>query len=195
MSIDKPWMKEYDKLLNEMKALWGDHSKEVNNPDDKSFSISSYYVYPILNTNIDGFDVQVTVSKNILPGAGAIQSSDNIEYLSILLITPCTLKAAIRHESFTDRFKKKLALEFEAQTGNEKFDKDYFLITRPKEDIQLLKSNQVQNEIRGLEPFSGLVFTKGGINSTHLIEDKSILNIQNIKRIIMQLIVLANLVK
>ncbi|MEE9553173.1 MAG: hypothetical protein V3W18_02655, partial [candidate division Zixibacteria bacterium] len=136
----------------------------------------------------------VTISEFALPGISVMEAADNVEYISILLITPCTFSAAIRHEIFMDRFKKKIGLEFEAQTGDESFDKKYFIISKPKEDISHLKSRQVQEKIINLEPFSGLHFSKGGINLAHVINNSGRLNIRSIEPIIKHLIDLAKFV-
>ena len=196
MLSEKPWRNEFDKLLKDMKALWGG---EITSFDDKDVpaekALSGLYVYPSYKTNVDGFPLNITISEFPLPGGGIIAAADNVEYISILLIAPCTLKAAIRHEHLMDRFKKKLGLEYEAQTGNENFDKKYFLITALKEDAGILKSSQVQQRIMKLEPFDGLHFSKGGINFTRFISDKDTLKIRNIENMVKRLIILANLVQ
>lgn len=196
MLSEKPWRKEFDNLLKKMKALWGGQITSFDDPDVSSDKkLSSLYVYPIYKATVDGFPVHVTISEFPLPGGGLIAAADNVEYISILLIAPCAFEAAIRHEHLMDRFKKKLGLEYEVQTGNEKFDKKYFLITQLEKDVSILKSNQVQQHIMDLEPFDGLHFSKGGINSTHVINDKKMLKVQNIETIVKKLIALANLVQ
>jgi hypothetical protein len=195
MLSEKPWRKEFDRLLQKMTALWGGQITSFDDPDVPSEkTLSSVFVYPIYKTTVDGFAVHVTVSEFPLPGAGLMNAMDNVEFLSILLIAPCTFTAAIRHEHLMDRFKKKLGLENEVQTGNEKFDKKYFLITKLKEDVSKMKLDQFQQKTMDLEPFDGLHFSKGGINSTHVINDTKVLKIQNIETNVKKLIALANLV-
>ncbi|UCE66257.1 MAG: hypothetical protein JSU85_15665 [Candidatus Zixiibacteriota bacterium] len=196
MLSEKPWRKEFDDLLEKMKAFWGGQITSFDDTDiPAEKTLSSLYVYPIYKATVDGFPLQVTISEFPLPGGGLITAADNVEFLSILLIAPCAFKAAIRHEHLMDRIKKKLGLEYEAQTGNEKFDEKYFLITALKEDVSILKSDQVQQHIMDLEPFDGLHFSKGGINFTHSIFDKNMLKVQNVEVIAKRLVTLANLVQ
>jgi hypothetical protein len=194
MLSEKPWRKEFDRLLEEMKARWGGKITNVNDPKDRSLGAvsSSIYVYPTYQTTVDDSVLHVTISEFAFPGNRLIEAADNVEYLSIHLMTPCAFKAAIRHERFMDRFRKKIGLEYEVQTGNEEFDRDYFLITHPKEDINHLKSLQAQEGIMGLEPFSGLSFGSGGINLTRVLHDDSHLNVQSIETTIKKLIALAS---
>jgi hypothetical protein len=187
MLSDKPWRKEFDRLLEVMKARWGGRIDKMHDPDHGGLSLTDLYVYPIYKTAVDNFNLHITISEFPLPGINVMAAADNVEFISILMTAPCTFNAAIRHESFMDRFKKKLGLEYEAQTGNEKFDKKYFLITPPKEDLGSLKSIQVQQRIMDLEPFDGVYLGKGGISFSNMITDAKELEIQNIERTIEKL--------
>jgi hypothetical protein len=196
MLSEKPWKKEFDELLEKMKALWDGQITSFDDPDVSSEkSLSSVYIYPIYKTTVDNFAVHVTISEFPLPGGGVMAAADNVEFLSIHLIAPCTFTAAIRHEHLMDRFKKKLGLENEVQTGNEKFDKKYFLITALNEDVSKLKLDQVQQKIMDIEPFDGLHFSKGGINLTQMINDRNILKVQNVETIVKRMIALTDLVQ
>lgn len=195
MLSERPWEKEFDKLLRDMKAVWGGQITEIDNPGFRGSGLTEMYVYPIYDTTVDDFKVRLTISELPLPGMGLIEGADNVEYLSIQLSVTCAIEAAVRHEYFLDRLKKKLALDYEVQTGNRRFDRDYFLITRPKEDISLLKSTQVQEKIVDLEPFDGLLFGIGGINSTYEIAGKNPLNVGYVEQKIKKLIALGKLVQ
>lgn len=196
MLRERLWRKEFDKLLKEMKALWNGQIDNVADPNDRSTAslYSDTYVYPTYKSTIYDHSVYVTISEFALPGGSLMGAADNVEYLSIFLYARCIFSAAIRHEMFIDRIKKKIGLEFEAQTGYEKFDRKYFIISKLKEDISRLKSMDVQQKITNLEPFSGLHFSKGGINSTHVIDNSDPLNVRNVEFIVKKLIDLAKLV-
>jgi len=126
MLSEKPWRKEFDKLIQDMTAHWGGQITNFEKPEDRDLDLTSLYVYPIYKAKIDNYAVHVTISEFPLPGGGIISAADNVEYISVFLVVPCSFTAAIRHEHLIDRFKKKLGLENEVQTGNEEFDKKYF---------------------------------------------------------------------
>lgn len=210
MSYEKPWSKEFDSLLEKMTARWGG---EIDGPEDlakddrrkrgdtnTSFAqaeaghaagpIDLYY-YPRYTAVIDNHTISMTVWEYPFPGTRMMEGEDNIEYLLIVLHMSCNHRIAVRHEHFMDRFKKKVGLEYELQTGDGKFDRDYFLITRPKENIEFLKLPVVQKTIRDMEPFAGISFGMYGISFSRELCDEKQFDIAEIKSIVHRLIGLA----
>ncbi len=187
MSLEKPWKKEFNELLNEMQARWGGEVSEAEEVGAEIFTYPSFYA------TINEFPVMISISEVGFPVGQSMDACDNIEYLMVYLKTPCEFKVAIRHETFVDRLKKKIGFEFEFQTSNDEFDKDYFIVTQDFEQTDRIKTVEFQNGIKDLEPFSGVMAYKTGIKLTSQINDGSDLLLYKVEEIINRLISLSKI--
>jgi hypothetical protein len=61
MLSEKPWKKEFDGLLEKMKALWDGQITSFDDPDVSSEkSLSSVYIYPIYKTTVACNNIRVS---------------------------------------------------------------------------------------------------------------------------------------
>ena len=201
MFSEKPWNKEFRRLINDINNRWGCTYTDPHKPsqrinfDDKDFArIDDKFFYRIFSFKINEHEFFVTISEFALPGYDLIDSADNSEYLSLTLGAHCGLRMALRHEHFMDRFKKKIGLENEIQVGDPGFDREYFIISRPNIDAAPIRTGAFRTAIRAFEPFSGIFISPGSVTVAQALGDENTLCLKHIEEVTAKLVTLAKLV-
>ncbi len=197
MSIERPWQKPFDELLEELKARLGG---EIKMPRDYGGANGrnpppDIYNYPMFSTEVEGYKLIVEISEFPVTGASYLESGDNVEYLSLHVNTPIDCDLLIRHEGLIDRFKKRIGVTKEFQTGNEEFDRTYFLYVNPDHDASWLRDSTFRKAIEALEPFDAMRFAPYGIYLSQGIHDKQQLSFSAVEQHAVKLIDLARMLK
>ncbi len=192
MTIEKPWQKFVVALLETMKIHWGGTVSSL----DKT-SIEEIFVYPEFDCELQGYEVNVTVSEfpKLVKTADAWGAGiDNVEYLRITLRLPHIYDMEITHEDFYKRIGKFLRLEREFQTGNKEFDKKFFVRLKSDRDKELILNHRIQELAQKVEPFTILQIEEKKIHWSQTVEKKEQLTFVKIEPIVLHLVELANVI-
>jgi hypothetical protein len=195
MSIEKPWEKEFDDLLQKFRAYWGG---EVKAPDDLIGRNSykglgfGFFTYPGYKKEHKDYTLLIDISESPIGDISVFEGGDNVEYLRLYLLKPTDYNMLIRKEGFFDKVHKLLGLAFEFKTGNPEFDKKYFIRAKTDHGKSLLKRQDFQDMIKNVEPFAGVRINASGLHWSQEIRNKSQLEFDYVKKYIDWL---ANLLK
>jgi hypothetical protein len=193
-SWEKPWEEPFDELLTDLESRWGGeiwrHTKQLE--DHRS---SDYEIYPKLRATLNRYKIEVEINELPLSGSTQIDAADNVEYLRLFVPCPLEKRVLIRHEGFFDRVAKKLRMTWEFQTGNDAFDRKYFLNSKKGEDLSWIAQPEVLELIESLEPFTGARIFDHGIQWSREIRDRTDLDADGIAAIGERLVNLAELLK
>jgi hypothetical protein len=96
-----------------------------------------------------------------------------VQFLTIRLFFETEHNVLIRREHLTDKIWKVVGLEREYETGNNDFDKSYFLDVKAKYSEALVRSVEFQNAITGLEPFTTVRIRPSGLGWSQEIRRKA----------------------
>jgi len=195
MSLEKPWEKRFDTLVDELARNYDGKLKRPESTRDlPTLAVDpSYFNYPIFYGEYK--NMQFIVENNELPGAkySIYDLGDNVEFLRITLLRQSPVNIEITHEHWLHRLQKKIKIKREFQTGNEAFDKDYFLHADSERDKQLLADSEFQQIVRQLEPLSVLRIYKVGVRLSQMITDAKHLDYLTVDRCIRNLYKIADL--
>jgi hypothetical protein len=175
MSLEKPWEKPFEGLLQEISQHYrgeiykADSRKPISSYDGVD---SSYFLYPVFHGELPGQKFLIEISEFPASDISDLEAIDNVEYLRIFVIKPTLYRITVAHEDWLRRLEKKFHLDREFQTGNEEFDRRYYLRPQSEKDKQLLRDSQFQEMVRGIEPFSVLQVSKSGVRWSQMITDE-----------------------
>ena len=187
MSLEKPWEKEFDILLDAMQSQWGGTVKKSENTD--------FWMYPTFRTEVDSYPTHIEVSEFPVSGLSAVEAADNVEYLRIYLRTSSDYEFFVRQEDSLDWLKKKLGFLVEHQTGANDFDDRYVLFVRGDNDRDFLGQAEGQAAIDGLAPFTAMRVWEHGIQWSQWLRDESQLEFLSVNVVMGNLIQLAKTVR
>jgi hypothetical protein len=179
MTVEKPWIREYEDLLRELQANWQGEVREprvLKRADSRPSDMGHVVLmgaYRAFHTKLDDVEIVIDISEDAdWRGTGG-SSNDNIEYLRVMAREKLTFKFSVRREGFFDRLSQKLLLAYEFQTGNKEFDRRYFLELHSKREKQLMRYSEVQEAIMALAPLSLLSAGPWGVIWSQMLEDES----------------------
>ncbi|MCP4684696.1 MAG: hypothetical protein GY867_04530 [bacterium] len=129
MSVEKPWEKQFQRLVEDLDAHWGQGEVQESAPNPDVISRSSgggLWTYPFY-----------------------------------------------RGERGDDTF------EWEYQTGNEEFDRKYYVVdARSDKDKMLANNSDFQEIIKQLEPFAAIALSSSGVHLSRAIGGESVMTFQ-----------------
>ena len=191
MTLEMPWKKPYDLLVKEFVDRY---TCTITRPDERSLSAS--FVYPIINGERSEirFAVDISETRGVVFKEGMVGADDNIEFLQINLFFEHDYHIQIMKESFADLLGKRLHLKTEFQTGNEGFDRRFFIRLKGDEEKRLLSDRNVQDAIVDLAPFSILGIAPPRMFCSWRIVDKDQLSFPNVENSLLGLYRLSDLV-
>ncbi len=165
MSWEKPWQKPFESLLSQFSANFkGEIIRPKPRPETRPGAAdTSYFVYPDFKGKLQQQKFAIEISEFPRIASNLYEAADNMEYLRIFVIQPSRYALSIIHENWLHRFKKKLRLDREFQSGVNDFDEKYYLRPEADQDKQLLKEPKFQERVKNLEPFSVFEIQKSGI--------------------------------
>ncbi len=174
MSLEKPWGKAFEELLEKFLQHY---RGEISGSDSKGESPAwgydtSFFFYPLFFGEWKGYTFTIEISEFPASGFSVLEAIDNIEYLRIFVTKPTSYSILIVHEDWHYRLGKKLHWDHEFQTGNKEFDSKYYLKIKSDKDRYLLTDSRLQYQIRNLEPFSALQVLASGIRWSQMITDE-----------------------
>lgn len=178
----KPWQKEYEKLLNDLCERFQGEILPVQSghSNETTFSMNAdMYAYPRYKGVINGLTVFLEISATPCADASMFEMT-NVEYLRIYVLQETHHKVFVRHEGIIDKVQKKMALNNEHETGNKKFDNEYFLYHNNADDIPLLDSSDFQSFVESLEPFESVEISHGGMVVCDEIDSPDVLTVQHV---------------
>ena len=168
-----------------MKSKWGGEIAEVKENPNDSRGISgpaTRYLYPEYKSKFEDHLIYIDISEWPSLRKGVYDSADNVEFLRIRVYKKSDYKIIVTQEGFADRFLKALKISWEFQTGNEEFDKKYFVDPRSEKDKEFLKNVNLQSLIQQLEPFSEFAIHNSQIHWSQEISDSGQISFNNVKR-------------
>lgn len=177
MGLEKPWENPFDVLLKRLVASWGG---EIKRADQRE--ISETFIYPTYYGNLKGFRIEIEISEFPSREPYYMEANDNLEYLRIHFGVPGNFAIKITHEGLGQKLRKLFHLVDEFQTGNQEFDKKYWLKTGFETDKQLLTNKKFQDLIFKLEPFSFFEISGFEIFWSQEISGKSQLEFDTVNR-------------
>jgi hypothetical protein len=174
MSLDKPWEKPFERLLQEFSLQYkGKISKSESNGKRPLWGYdSSFFFYPLFYGEWKDQTFTIEISEFSASMFGDFEAVDNVEYLRIFVIRRSSYNIMIVHEDWHHRFAKKLHLDREFQTGSKEFDYKYYLRTQSDKDKCLVANLRLQDMVRSLEPFSAIQILKPGILWSQMLTDE-----------------------
>jgi len=197
MDWEKPWKKEFNIILDELSQLYS--GKIVDPADSKtdSFRVADkdYFIYRSFHGSLNGIEFVIEINELPLSGRQILDGDDNTEYLRIHLRIPTKYKIFITQEKWGHKLQKVLRLDKEFQTGNEEFDKKFYLKPNSEKDKGLLKDSSIQAAINAVDSFAEFKLSSNGIYWSNMITKKNQLNIEIISNTIQSLIRMSEMVK
>ena len=176
MGLENPWERPYAALLVELRARWGIPGAEERRAGRKErVFYGSSWSYPAFVGNRRGREVMVDIAEHPFGGGDLLSGMDNSEFFNLVILWHSKLDIVIRREGWFDRFKKRVKLDWEYQTGNPEFDRSFYILgARSKADRDLLKNPAFQAGVTRLEPFETLGVIKTGLGCSIAIQDDSL---------------------
>jgi len=174
MSLEKPWQKPFEKLLQEfLQQCRGEISRPGSKGELPSWGDDlSFFFYPTFHGELQGQTFTIEISEFPASGFSDFEAADNVEYLRIFITKPTEYSVQVIHESWFHRLEKKFHLDREFQTGNSEFDRRYYLRSQADKDRQLLQDPRFQEMIMSLESFSVLQVLDSGVRWSQMISDE-----------------------
>lgn len=197
MGAEKPWQEPFDNLLRDMTTRWGgkvtdEQSKLLD--ETRSGLSTSLWIYPVYSGELNVYPFSVTVSERPIARYGYFDDLDNVEHLRLTVTFSTPHEIIIRREGIFDRFKKAAHLAHEVQTGDEDFDRRYFLQTSPKEDRSLLRSPKFRSAVKNLEPFTVVGILPSGVTWAVELKRASQLHFEHVHDLLTRLMHLADVI-
>lgn len=177
----KLWKKEFDTLLQTLKTEWtGEIREPKKHPGNVTGAVDvDYWEYPEFRATLDGHRIEISLSE--LPAKQmSMLSAPEDEFLYCVLFGEFTPEFAITVEGTFDRIKKFLKIDHEYQSGDQKFDSDFYLSPRNEAARAALKGEDVRDCIRALEPFAlvevrqGSIFLSRGLHHAELLDPEPV---------------------
>ena len=167
------WEKTYRSLLTEMNSAWGTGQSEEE--FDRRFESFGKITYPEFKGHIVDNRFLLSLSDSSLQvisnRPSTYSGGGGHEYIRITFFANHDHDFCLVHEGIYDRIRKTLRMDWEFQTGNDEFDRRYFLdVTEPRSK-QLLSERAFQTTIVAAEPFSVIQVTPNYV--THSTEVKT----------------------
>ena len=150
-NIIRPWDKPFKKLLDRLVEYYGG---KISEPDKNK--IYKGFTYPYFLGEINDIKAMIHISEFASSkGIGGMEGIDAIQYFRIRFYfkQQKDFYIRIRHESFGDKFGKKIHWTYEFQTKHKSFDEKYFLELRSERDKRLIADSNMHDMISLLEPF------------------------------------------
>jgi hypothetical protein len=196
VSWEKPWQKPFESLLSQFSANFkGEITRPKPRPETRPGAADTdYFVYPIFKGELSERKFIIEVSEFPRFIASVFEAADNVEYLRIFVIQPSQYALSVIHENWLRRFKKKLRIDREFQTGRNDFDEKYYLRPEAVQDKQLLKEPRFQELVKSLEPFSVFEIQKSGILWSQQITDENQLAYYKVEGYLKKTLELAELI-
>jgi hypothetical protein len=175
MTLEKPWKKEFDALLQALTAMWGG---EISVPGRSA--LADLYFYPELEVRRGECDVRIRISEFPNGQTGYTEAADNVEYLIVEtpVVTPLALR--VSHEELHKKLHRLLGLVSEYQTGNRSFDQAYFLKTSGEGDERVASNPDFQKAVTDLEPFALIDVTPDRVSISRMITRKRSLGVESV---------------
>jgi len=192
MGLETPWEKPFEELLQEMSQ---NYKGEISRSESRDIRDGTFYfVYPTFHGELQGHKLVIEISE--FPGSDIsyLEAADNVEYLRIFISVPTKYSIVITHESWFDRLKKKFHLDQEFQTGEEDFDRKYYLRLESDKDKKLLKDSKFEETVKSLEPFSVLQVFKSGVRWSQVLTDKKQLTFNTVDSYLQTTLKLAKMI-
>jgi hypothetical protein len=156
MSLARPWEDAYGRLLVELDKRWGQTSP-ASAPTP--WEGVAWNEYPGFSGKRNGEQVYISLSADLL---------------SLSVFGPMGVRVVIRPEGLVDRFLKAIRFDWEFQTGNLLFDREFY-IEQVKTDVdkKLVRDSAFQKLVGKLAPFVSLAVTDKGVHLSLMIEGES----------------------
>ncbi|MBU0984207.1 MAG: hypothetical protein KKA42_10080 [candidate division Zixibacteria bacterium] len=184
MNLEKPWAKPYQSLLVDLDRTWPAVNPTRRLSYQKVDPFMALYTYRVFEGDFGGERLEVDISEFPDPGYTFLEGADNVEYLRLQLRQKLPYDIKIRREVMIDRIRKAIGLDWEFQTGNQEFDKEFFIAARTDRGKRLLVDPTFQSSVKGLSPFTVLGISPTGLFWSRHISDKSQLTISAIEPVL-----------
>ena len=198
MIYEKPWNKEFTRLLAALEIALG--GKIVEPEIDESYSRGyssevAYYNYSLLHAEIDNVGVRVEISHNEMAGAVLLDGSDQTAFLVLCALSHPQGFFRIRPEGVDVRLLKFIRIENEFDTSNPDFNDALFLEVSDNKAKRLLQRADLQEMILALLPFDSLQAHSKGLRYSELLTQKKQLDCEYVISTLKQLVALAQVIE
>jgi hypothetical protein len=195
------WKAEFDQLLQGVVGRWGGRvlpqegfKQVMSRAGQGQYETLDHYYQKFVGT-VDGSKVTMELNEYSTADPRAVDAEDNTLYLRLLIDIPTNHHILISHEGVFTKLQKLLGINHENQTGNQTFDRRYFLETSSKEDTDLLRDAAIQQHIVELEPFAALQIRKSGLFRSEMITEPKQFDFLTVERFLANLLKLAQMVQ
>jgi len=197
MGIDRPWIKPFQRLIVDLRSELGGTIIEPIGAEDAhtGSSANSFFRYPRFEYEMEGRSLVVEISEVPFKRTSIFEAGDNTEYLRISLRVNCQSNLAIRTESWIDRVQKAVGFAWEHQTGDESFDREFFIIADQKDRPEFLNDPDARETIQRLSPFDGFSVSGGMVIIADEVSDRDFLTLSLVKSRIAQLLRFARVIE
>lgn len=149
--------------------------------DIESENIFELDFYPALETSVEGHPLRMMLSET------------NLLVLSIECDIRCIF--LVRHEKWIDKIYKRIWIEFEFQTGDSTFDRQYYIVANDPSHRAVFLDGTFRERLREMEPLAQVEASRSRLEIIRPIQDASLLQADSVKDIIRRMLDMADYLK